>query len=127
LKRIKANFDLIHFIFACFGIVAYTIYSHQSLQNIRTNFHTNIQFDAKQIHFEAFFASEQIFASTFSPTGEYSLQNICFEANIHKTSSEIYIQMSTHSLANIRIQANVCFQIFAYKRMFASEYLHTSD
>jgi hypothetical protein len=43
--------DLIRFIFACFGIFANTIYSQHSLQNIRTNSHQKIRFDAKQKHF----------------------------------------------------------------------------
>jgi hypothetical protein len=34
-----------------------------SLQNIRTNLHTHIRFDAEQIHVEANTASKQIFAS----------------------------------------------------------------
>jgi hypothetical protein len=43
-------------------------------------------------------------------SGEYSLQNIRFEAHICQSSSKFYIQ------ANIRLQ------IFAYKRILASKY-----
>ncbi len=40
---------LIRFIFACFGIFA--SFASYSLQNIRTNSHKKIRFDAKQKHF----------------------------------------------------------------------------
>jgi hypothetical protein len=43
-------------------------------------------------------------------SGEYSVQNIRFEAHICQSSSKFYIQ------ANIRLQ------IFAYKRILASKY-----
>jgi hypothetical protein len=85
-----------------------------SLPNIRTNLHANIQFDAKMIHVEANirFGANIIFI--FSHASEYLLQNICFEANFCKTSSEF------------RIQANIRLQIFAYKGIFACKYSHPS-
>jgi hypothetical protein len=64
------------------------------LQNIRTNSRTNIRFYVKQIHVEANIRFRANIRFIFSHTGEYSLQNIRFEANI-------------------------CLQIFAYKRIFA--------
>jgi hypothetical protein len=44
----------------------------------------------------------------FSHTGEYLLQNIGLEANVHKTLSKFHIK------ANIRLQ------MFAYKRIFGT-------
>jgi hypothetical protein len=52
------------------------------------------------------FTSEQIFASTFFQTGKYFLQNIRFEANICKPSSEFHIK------ANIRLQILLVFDVF---------------
>jgi hypothetical protein len=73
-------------------------FASYSLQNIRPNSHTNIQFDATQIHF-----------------GEYLNQNIRFEANIRNYLSEFHIE------------ANIHLKTFAYKRIFACEYSHTSE
>jgi hypothetical protein len=50
-----------------------------------------------------------------SYTGAYLLQNISLEANICKTLSDFHIQ------------ANIPFDIFAYKRIFASTYSHTRE
>jgi hypothetical protein len=59
--------------------------------------------------------------NTFSHTGEYLLQNISLEANVRKTLSEFHIQ------ANTRIQTNIRLQLFAYKRIFACKYSHTTE
>jgi hypothetical protein len=48
---------------------------------------------------------------SFSHTGEYLHQNICFEVNIHKTLSKLYIQ------------ANIREQIFTYKQILSCKYL----
>jgi hypothetical protein len=77
-------------------------FASHSLQNIRINSHTNIQFDAKQIHVEANICFRGNIRFTFSHSGKYSLQNICFEADIPKTSSKFHIQANT----GIRQQAN---------------------
>ncbi len=79
---------------------SFASYSHQ---NIRTNLFTDIQFDAKQMHVEAYIRL------TFSHAGEYSLQYIHFEANIPKTSSKFHIQ------------------VFAYMRIFPCKYSHYSE
>jgi hypothetical protein len=77
-------------------------FASYSLQNIHTNLHTKIRFDAEQI---CTCWSKYRFRSnirfTFSHTGKYLLQNIRFETNNHKTLSKFHIQ------------ANICLQIFA--------------
>ncbi len=85
-------------------------FASYSLQNIRTNLHTHIRFDAEQIHVETSIASEQIFASHGLILAKYLLQNIRFETNNHKTLSEFHIQ------------ANICLQINAYKGIFTCKY-----
>ncbi len=58
------------------------------------------------------------------------LENIRFKIFVlskHSQNLNRNLHSSEYSLANIRIQANVCFEIFAYKQMFASKYLHTSE
>jgi hypothetical protein len=60
--------DLIRFIFACFGIFANTISSHHLLQNIRTDSHTNIRFEANKYMLQRIFASERIYAKGDSVT-----------------------------------------------------------
>ncbi len=87
-------------------------FASYSLQNIRINSHTIIRFDSKQIHVEANIRFRANTRFTFSHTGKYSLQNIHLEENIRKTSSEFHIQV------------NICFKIFAYKRIFAGKYSH---
>jgi hypothetical protein len=99
--------DLIRFNFACFVIFKKTQffciciirfrfasnYSHKFAYEYlilwkKIHVNANIHFRVN-IHFRA------NICFTFSHTGKYSLQNICFEANIHKTCSEFHI------LANI--------------------------
>jgi hypothetical protein len=55
-----------------------------SVQNIRTDSHTNSRFDAK-IHLAANIRFRANIRLRFSHTGEYLLQNIRLEANIRKT------------------------------------------
>ncbi len=104
--------DLIRLIFAYFCIFANTIYSHNSF-HILFELFAQIRkqiFDLVQNKYmlKRIFALERIFASIFSHTGEYSLPNFRFEANIRKTSSEFHIQAKSR------------LQTFAYKRIFAS-------
>ncbi len=117
VRRIHNFFILICFIFACFDIFANTIYSHNSL-HIRFEIfaQSRIQiFDLmhNKCMSKRIFASERIFASNFLMLA--NIRNNCFEANIHKTSSEIHIQV------------NISLQILAYKRIFACKYSHTSE
>jgi hypothetical protein len=63
-----------HHLFASFA-------SHL-LRNIRTKSDTNIQFDAQQMHVKASIRIRANIRYKFSHAGEYSLQNIRFEANI---------------------------------------------
>jgi hypothetical protein len=81
------------------------LFASFSLQNIPTNTHTNIQVDTKQIHVEANICFRENIRFTFSHIGEYSLQNICFEANMAKLQANFYFQ------ANIRFR----FYSFACK------------
>jgi hypothetical protein len=78
-------------------------FASHSLQNIRTNSHTNILFDANKYMSKRIFDSERMFASHFLITGEYMLESIKLEANVDKTLSEF------------RIQAKIHKQIFAYQ------------
>ncbi len=117
-KQIWILFASISFRYICKNHLFASFVSYL-LQIMRRNLPTNIWFFAKQIHIEAnihfrvniHFRANICF--TFSHTGEYSLQNICFVANIHKTSTEFHIQ------------ANIFWQVFAYKRVFTCKYLHT--
>jgi hypothetical protein len=59
-KRIKANMDLIRFIFAFFGIFAYTIYSNYLPKFTSKYSNSQNKYTLKQM-----FASERIFASHF--------------------------------------------------------------
>ena len=89
--------DLIHFISACFGIFANTIYLHHSLHICFKIFaQIRIQkFDLMQNKY--IFSYWRIFASKYSYRSDYS-----------KTLSEFHIQ------------ANICLQIFAYQQIFAT-------
>jgi hypothetical protein len=60
-------------------------FTSYSLQNTRTNWHAYILFDAKQIHAVANIRFRANIRFTFSHTGKYLLQNICFEVNVRKT------------------------------------------
>jgi len=90
-------------------------FASYSLRNIHTKSYTNIRFDAKQMHVGANICFGANIRFPFSHAGEYSLRNSCFEANIHKTSSEIHIQV------------NINLQILACERIFACKYSHTSE
>jgi hypothetical protein len=95
---VSVNIDLIRFIFSCFGIFANTIY------------YLHIRYKIfLQIRVEANICFRASIRFTFSHTGEYSFQNICFDANICKASREFHI----------------CLQIFAYKWIFICKYSHT--
>jgi hypothetical protein len=86
--------------------ILFASFASYSLENIRTNLHINIQSDAKNTccseyslqseYSHKIFTYWQIFASKYSFRSEY-LQN--------------FMQIShsrEYSLANIRIQANIC-------------------
>ncbi len=109
--------DLIRFIFACFGIFANTIYLHHSLQNVRSDSYTNIWFDAKNKYVAGNIRFRANICWRFSHTGEYLLQNICLEANIRKTLSELHIQV------NFRLQTIAYKQTSEYSLYVASNYL----
>jgi len=70
----------------------FTSFASYLLQNIRTNLHINIRFDATQIHVEANIRFRANTRFLFLHTSKYLLQNIRFEANIHKTFSKFHIQ-----------------------------------
>jgi hypothetical protein len=108
----------IWFLFASYSQVSvhsqtpfFASFESYSLQNIRTDSHTNTRFDAKnKCRCEYSLQSEytlkilskwRIFASKYSFRSEYS-QN--FKRISHP---------SEYSLANIRIQENILLQIFA--------------
>jgi hypothetical protein len=79
-----------------------------SFQNIHTDSHTNIQFDAANIHFTNFHLR-------FSHTGTYLLQNIRLEANIRETLSEFHIKANiccsiSSKGINIRYEPNIAAQ-----------------
>jgi hypothetical protein len=76
-------------------------FASYSLQNIRTDLHTNIRFDAKNT-FAANIRFRANIRLRFSHTGEHLLQNIRLEANFH-------IQTNIRIPANIRY---VCFKLF---------------
>jgi hypothetical protein len=104
-KRIKANTDLIRSIIACFGILAYIIYSLIRFVRFKVFAEIRIQiFDLTQNKYRVkrkkIYVSERIFALTLFHTGEYSLQIIRFEAIIHKNQSKFHIH------ANIRLLGN---------------------
>jgi hypothetical protein len=70
----------------------FTSFASYLLQNIGTNLHINIRFDATQIHVEANIRFKANNRFLFLHTSKYLLQNIRFEANIHKTFSKFHIQ-----------------------------------
>ncbi len=78
--------DLICFIFICYGRKhhLFASFNWYSLHDIHTNLHTNIRFDAKQIHVEANIRFRANICFTFSHSGKYLLQNIRFKVNICK-------------------------------------------
>jgi hypothetical protein len=108
-KWVKVNMDLIRFILACFGIFAYTIYSHHWFilaSNIRTSLHKNIQFNAKQILYmlKGLFPTERI----FSHTGKYSLQIFILKRIFAKFRANFTFKWIC-----------ICLQIFIHKQTFA--------
>ncbi len=116
--RFYANLDHIRFIFACFSkILKHHLFASYSLQNICTDSHTNIGFDAKTYILHGIFISEQIFAivtywqiftSKYLFISEYS-------QNFRRISYS-----SKYLLKNICIPANIHLQLFAQKRIFAT-------
>jgi hypothetical protein len=106
--------DLICFICTCSGIFANTIYSNHALHIYFKIFVQIciqiIDLMQNKVHVEASTASEQIFASNVLILAKYFLQNIRFETNNHKTLSKFHIQ------------ANICLQVYAYKRIFTCKY-----
>ncbi len=111
--------DLIRLILACFGIFAYTIYSHHSLilaSNIRTNLHKNIQFDANKYMLKEYSLQREYVLQHFLILTKFAKKNIHFDANIYKISTNFtfkrifackYLHTSKYLLANICIQANI--------------------
>jgi hypothetical protein len=93
--------------------VLFASYSHVSVYS--QTWFIRFIFASKYSHKFAYKYSIWCKSNTFYHTGEYSLQDIRFKANIRKSLSEFHIQ------------ANICLKILAYKRIFACKYSHTSD
>ena len=100
--------DLIHFIFACFGIFSNSIYSHHSL-------HIHVKIFA-QIRIQIFNLMQRIACCSkesqrilrFSHTGKYFASKYSFRSE--------YLQ----KFKQFHIEVNICSQIFTYQQIFAN-------
>jgi hypothetical protein len=99
--------DLIHFIFACFGIFSNTIYFHHSLQiHIKILAQIRIQiFDLMQRIASCSEDSQRILR--FSHTGKYFASKYSFRSEY------------SQKFKRFQIEVNICSQIFTYQQIFA--------